>query len=272
MPFYLRKTVRAGPFRFNLSNSGIGISVGVKGLRVGTGPRGHYVHAGRGGLYYRASLGGTHNARPQGPTPPRHPTVHAEHGGDTMIEVQSSNVDTMRDATVADLLDDLNKKQAQIPFGPTSAGSLAIIGMLALWLSNSGEYPVSIGIGIAALLATLPAWAVGAWLDSYKRTSVLFYSLEGATQAIYRKVTEGFDALAACNGRWHIDSGGVVRDLTTWKRNAGAAHLVNRKSARLAYNLPKILRSNITPPVITLGSRTFYFFPEIMLITQQSVI
>jgi hypothetical protein len=73
MPFYLRKAVRAGPFRFNLSNSGIGISVGVKGLRVGTGPRGHYVHAGRGGLYYRASLGGTHNARPHGhayPTPP----------------------------------------------------------------------------------------------------------------------------------------------------------------------------------------------------------
>ena len=231
------------------------------------------MHAGRGGLYYRASLGGTHNARPHGhayPTPPRHPTVHAKHGGVTMIEVQSGNVDTMRDATVTDLLDDLNKKQAQIPFGPTLAGILALIGVLAVWLSNFGEYPVSIGIGIVALLATLPAWAVGAWLDSYKRTSVLFYSLEGATQAIYRRVTEGFDALAACHGRWHIDSGGAVRDLMTWKRNAGAAHLVNRKPARLAYNLPKILRSNITPPVITLGSRTFYFFPEILLIKHGS--
>lgn len=57
MGFYLRKSVSAGPFRFNLSKSGIGMSTGVKGLRVGTGPRGAYVHAGRGGIYYRQSLG-----------------------------------------------------------------------------------------------------------------------------------------------------------------------------------------------------------------------
>lgn len=36
------------PFRFNLSNSGIGVSAGIKGFRVGTGPRGNYVHMGRG--------------------------------------------------------------------------------------------------------------------------------------------------------------------------------------------------------------------------------
>ncbi len=57
MPFYFRKSIRAGPFRLNLSKSGIGASVGVPGLRVGTGPRGNYLHAGGGGLYYRAFLG-----------------------------------------------------------------------------------------------------------------------------------------------------------------------------------------------------------------------
>ncbi len=269
MPFYFRKTVSAGPFRFNLSNSGIGISVGVKGLRVGTGPRGHYVHAGRGGLYYRASLGrarSTSAPRLPYPVSPHHPPIHAERDGVTMIDVQSGDVDTMRDATVADFLDDLNKKQAQTPIGLVAAGSLALIGVLALWLSNSGGQPVLVVVGTIALLATLPAWIIGEWFDSYKRTSVLFYNLEGAAETIYRRVTEGFDALAACHGRWHIDSGGVVRDLTTWKRNAGAAHLLSRKSAQLAYDLPKVLRSNITPPALTLGSRTFYFFPEIMLV------
>jgi hypothetical protein len=39
-----------------LSKSGLGGSVGVKGLRVGSGPRGRYLHAGREGLYYKASL------------------------------------------------------------------------------------------------------------------------------------------------------------------------------------------------------------------------
>ncbi|MFQ2071491.1 DUF4236 domain-containing protein [Aeromonas veronii] len=56
MGLYLRKSVSVGPFRFNLSKSGVGVSAGVKGLRIGTGPRGNYVHIGMGGLYYRKSL------------------------------------------------------------------------------------------------------------------------------------------------------------------------------------------------------------------------
>ncbi|RVB09049.1 DUF4236 domain-containing protein, partial [Mesorhizobium sp. M7A.F.Ca.CA.004.05.1.1] len=52
MGFYVRKSISAGPFRFNFSSGGVGASVGVQGLRIGTGPRGHYIHAGVGGLYY----------------------------------------------------------------------------------------------------------------------------------------------------------------------------------------------------------------------------
>lgn len=57
MGWYLRKSFSFGPLRFNLSKSGIGTSVGVKGLRVGTGPKGPYVHGGRHGLYFREQLG-----------------------------------------------------------------------------------------------------------------------------------------------------------------------------------------------------------------------
>jgi hypothetical protein len=68
MGFYIRKSKKVGPFRFNLSKSGIGTSVGVRGFRVGTGPRGKYVHAGRNGLYYRASLGASRR-QPQSVAP-----------------------------------------------------------------------------------------------------------------------------------------------------------------------------------------------------------
>ncbi|MYN68597.1 MAG: DUF4236 domain-containing protein [Acidobacteria bacterium] len=58
MGFYLRKSFRAGPIRFNLSKSGIGVSGGVTGARLGmSSTGGAYVHGGRGGLYYRKSLG-----------------------------------------------------------------------------------------------------------------------------------------------------------------------------------------------------------------------
>ncbi len=72
MGLYLRKGFRAGPVRFNLSKSGLGISAGVKGARFGVGPSGTYVHAGRQGLYYRQYLpsGGSRtsqsNAGPEG--------------------------------------------------------------------------------------------------------------------------------------------------------------------------------------------------------------
>lgn len=56
MGWYLRKSVKLGPLRINLSKSGIGYSVGMRGLRVGRGPRGPYVAGGRYGLYFRQSL------------------------------------------------------------------------------------------------------------------------------------------------------------------------------------------------------------------------
>jgi hypothetical protein len=56
MSFYIKKSIRVGPMRFNLSKSGVGASIGIKGLRFGTGPRGNYIHIGAGGVYYRASL------------------------------------------------------------------------------------------------------------------------------------------------------------------------------------------------------------------------
>jgi len=40
MGFTYRKSVNVGPFRVNLSKSGIGYSVGGRGFRVGTSARG----------------------------------------------------------------------------------------------------------------------------------------------------------------------------------------------------------------------------------------
>src|SRR5436190_21348307 len=105
MGFYLRKSVRVGPFRFNLSKSGVGVSAGVKGLRLGSGPRGNYVHMGRGGLYYRASLptGSQREARPQSRPTPELSVVH-----DALSEIESGSVLEMADSSSATLLAELN--------------------------------------------------------------------------------------------------------------------------------------------------------------------
>jgi hypothetical protein len=56
MGFYIKKGIGMGPFRLNISKSGLGVSAGVKGFRISTGPRGTQLNAGRGGLYFRKSL------------------------------------------------------------------------------------------------------------------------------------------------------------------------------------------------------------------------
>lgn len=53
---FLRKSVKVGPLRFNLSKSGVSISTGMTGLRFGVGPRGNWIRMGSGGLSYRAAL------------------------------------------------------------------------------------------------------------------------------------------------------------------------------------------------------------------------
>lgn len=63
MGFYFRKSKSFGPFRINLSKSGIGLSTGIKGARLSIGPKGTYINMGRNGMYYRKRLGSTNNAK-----------------------------------------------------------------------------------------------------------------------------------------------------------------------------------------------------------------
>ena len=79
MGFSLRKALRLGPLRINLSQHGVGLSAGVTGARFGLDASGHpYVHAGRRGLYYRkrspvptaSSQTREADALPSGPPPP----------------------------------------------------------------------------------------------------------------------------------------------------------------------------------------------------------
>ena len=275
MPFYLRKAISAGPFRFNLSKSGVGLSVGVKGLRFGIGPRGNYIHAGRGGLYYRTSLGsaGQKGRQPSpsqdngaGPSSPLPPPAHQD--SVEMVEIDSGDVLAMRDAQFSELLDEINSKQKQISYATIFGVGVAAVGLGTLYAVVSGvldlgsQFDLGKQVGLVVLLLALPAWAIGRWVDSYKRRSVLFYDLDKDAAIAYEGITKAFDEVMSCAGKWHIEAQGAVNDLTTWKRNAGATGLVRRKSARLAYATPKVIASNITPPSAQFGRQSIYFFPD----------
>lgn len=267
MPFYIRKSVSAGPFRFNLSKSGIGVSAGIKGLRIGTGPRGHYIHAGRGGLYYRSSIPGggerrgTRLAPPQQPPSPNIPS-YAEPGVE-MVRVSSSDVLEMADARFADILSDLNAKQNSTSMRAVLGWSGGAVALFATLAGGATGFIVGlIIVGIAVL--------AGGWIDSFRRTSVLMYELEDETRLAYEALTSSFDALMACVGKWHIDAGGAVQDIHAWKRNAGAGHIVDKRPTIFDYSLPRVVTSNVTPPAIKSGKETLYFLPDFLLVVENN--
>lgn len=261
MPLYFRKAIGAGPFRFNFSRGGVGVSVGVKGLRFGTGPRGHYVHAGRNGIYYRSTIGrageGAKKRSPAPVTRPSIPTSNYETGVE-MVEVESGDVLAMRDAAFSELLDEINAKRQQLRMATVFGWTLTALGVLAFF--NNAQ------VGMLIFLLAALGWGVGRWLDSYRRTCVLFYDLDPDVHRAFEDVAHRFDAMVACAGKWHIEAGGIVQDITTWKRNAGATRLVRKKTTALGYKLPQAVTSNITPPAINVGKQAIYFLPDVALI------
>lgn len=265
LPFYIRKSVSAGPFRFNFSKSGVGVSVGVKGLRIGTGPRGHYIHAGRGGLYYRATLGRAgQNRRPAGPARDAvAPSAPISNDDVVMIEVDSGDVMHMRDESFSEMLDEINAKAKQVRMSVALFWVTSAIGVIAMLALGGLGILIWAGIAVAAVM-------VGRWLDSYRRTTVLYYELEDDAETAYSSLAEGFDVLSGCAAKWHIEAGGAVQNLTTWKRNAGASHLVRRKPTMLAYKLPSVIKSNLIPPALHVGRQILFFMPDIVLVQDGS--
>lgn len=271
MPLYFRKSVSAGPFRFNLSSGGVGVSVGIKGLRFGTGPRGHYVHAGRGGLYYRASLGGGDAGPRTRPAPGISPgrsdrrRLQSSEPNVEMIPVSSASVLEMTDERYGDLLEELNAKQNAmslvVVFG-------VVIGFIAIF-ATIGAGAAGAIIGGALLAAGL---FVGSRLDAHRRSAVVLYDLEPDAASAYAALVAAFDHLASSTMKWHVDAGGAVRDLHTWKRNAGASTIVDKRPTEFGYGLPRVLKTNITPPFMKVGKETLYWLPDVLLVVENGKI
>src|ERR1700692_2497271 len=127
MGFYLHKSVAVGPFRFNLSGSGVGMSVGVRGLRVGTGPHGNYVRMGRGGVYYQQTF---HSPAAPSVAPRVLPSPQDPGGTHAPLqEIASANAAQIVDSSSEQLLAELREKRGAISLTP-----FAIVGSILLLL------------------------------------------------------------------------------------------------------------------------------------------
>ena len=231
MGFYIRKSVSAGPFRFNLSGSGLVVSVGVRGFRIGSGPRGNYVHMGRGGLYYRASLGsprrvsGVSNlgsTRYQPAPSPGRPE-------DSLSAVEIGHVLEMVPSNFSEILRQINETMGRLRLWPWVLG-----GGLASSVVLAGE-PAGQPFALALILCTIVLTSLVAYMDVQRKTVVILYDLD-------ENIVSSLQTFASASRMWNIDTAGRTFD---WKRNAGAGRLITRKPVALGFPNRGLVRARI---------------------------
>jgi hypothetical protein len=260
MSIYLRKSLRAGPFRFNLSKSGVGVSAGITGFRLGTGPRGNYVHMGRHGLYYRSTLPGGTKASQQVASQAQPKPFIPQESSVVMTEIDSANVLELRDSSSADLLDEMNGKHKKLQTWPIATGALIfLLFVLVSFALPWWVYAIVIvaGAPLVFLLRTQ---------DQIKKTTILFYELEQEAEQAYQCLHDAFQNLSKSNKAWHISASGQITNPDEQKRNAGAGALIKRKGVRLSLNPPPYVSSNLAVPSVPVGKQTLYFFPDRILV------
>ncbi len=258
MGFYIRKSVRVGLVRFNLSGRGLGVSAGIKGFRVGTGPRGTYVHAGRGGLYYRShffstpSVGTRHFPPSTQPSPT--PVLH-----DNLTEIRSAPAERIRDESSDSVLAEIRSRRAAFAITP-----LASIGFTML--------------AIAWIVLNWPAWVIVPFIavpvllwahlhDETRRTTVLMYDLESDAIDAYTAFHDAFTKLQKCARVWSVNASGANSD---YKYHAGATQLQRRANALLSNASPPGIKTNVPVASIKLGSETLFFFPDRVFVQSAS--
>jgi Protein of unknown function (DUF4236) len=124
MGFYIRKGLNFGPFRLNLSRSGLGASFGLTGARVGISPnRGPYIHVGRGGVYYRQTL--SHLAKSSKRNPQQISPAPVDNDDQEIASVSS---DRMMEGSADQLLQALNRIKQRKDMFPI----MVVVGIIML--------------------------------------------------------------------------------------------------------------------------------------------
>jgi len=251
MGISIRKSVKAGPLRFNLSKSGIGVSAGLPGLRVGSGPRGNYVRVGSSGAMYLSSKPRRSGSRVEAPPVPSVPWNPAEV---LMDDTSGLSALELRPTGGDDIVQQLNEAARRPRWG---------------WIAAI----VAFVIGAALMPWGFIVWALaipGCWWlflrDGLRKNVVLFYDLEGSAALWFDRFVTSWDATSSSDKLWRTVQSGQVQTTYQHKVNAGVGSIVQRVTAEARIQQPKYLSTNIDIPTVRAGKEVLYFLPDRLLV------
>ncbi len=252
MPFYIRKAFKAGPLRFNLSKSGIGVSAGVKGARIGLGPRGAYVHGGRGGIYFRERLSFT--GAPGGSQSTTSMLALAPGAGShAWVRVGESD-----DA----LVKELGVRRRRWPLWPWP---LLPGGLGTLWLAESVApiVPVYWTFPVMSAIGTIAICVVLANRDRRRRWLHLEYAVDTGTASVFAEFEAAFEHVMRCMRVTGVVATSEVEDT---RRTAGASTIIQTRSIHVMRTTPSRVSTNAPMFLIQDRGRSMYLLPDRLLL------
>jgi len=257
MGWYLRKSFGLGPLRLNLSKSGIGYSVGVRGARIGVGPRGNYIRLGRGGVYYQKyfSSAGSASANSQAPVVP---VVDVSALG---TAITTAHVSELRDSTSESLLSEIQQKHARTRLAPVEAVFSTIL-IVALLIAK-----VSLAITVPVVLLLAVGHGLAARHDYAEKLVVLNYDLDADARVRYVELLKTLQEFSSSSRIWRVTSRefGVDR-----KYHGGANTLLDKKVISLGLAVPPGFQTQIAVWALPLSDQILYFFPDRVLVYEGS--
>ncbi len=264
MSLSFSRSVKFGAVRFNFSEAGIGVSVGIPGLRIGIGARGAYVGGGIGGFRYRKSL----SVQPQGKRQPmagpkriEAPEVYEDDNIIDRVEHETKSVLELQDSTSDALLQSMNEQYAKRPIWPfVGAGLLALF---FVFLSISEFWPSFLRPTVFALFAAITGWVY--WRDQMRKLTVLFYEPDQVTSELFDGLSRALEQAATARKLQSIASTARYADT---KYSAGAGQGLKLGEAKLVLGHAPGVVANVPVPVLTTDKTTLAFYPDRVLAFQ----
>ena len=256
MGWYLRKSIGFGPFRVNLSKSGIGYSFGVRGARIGANSRGTYIRMGRGAVYYQKYL----QTNPGGPRSEPAPLQPQPATDQELAEViHTASASSLQDSNANELLHELTvhyRKQRIAPF-------ILVLTGLAMGFAMVASAPVWLELSL--LVAGIIAHALATRADYRRKVVHLDYALEPDAARSYVALLQGIEQLRASGGLWRISSEEMNADT---KYHAGAQYSIKRTSVSAKLEPPPFVTTDTAVLMLNTGSQRLYFLPDRILVYQ----
>jgi hypothetical protein len=259
MGLSLRHSIRVGPLRVTFSKSGIGVSTGIRRIRPWTALCAVRVHVGTRGLQYHQSLGGSRSNAIAGPTGARRKGRRSRGApvADTSPRpiqvIDGAAVLTLTAGSADGVLDQIRRSHATPAIGPWAVGGAILVFLMTLGADVRGWVLAPLG------LACIGAAYWGLLRDARRRAVVVDYDLERTAADHYEAVLDAFDGLEDAEGLWHVPPEDRLRDRP-------ASKPVRRDPIRPAVGAPRALRTNLDAPLLTLGRRRLFFFPDRLLV------